>query len=183
MSDGYKRIMIIGKPGSGKTVFADRLGKISGREVIHLDKHYWKSGWVKAYASSEQFREKVRELISGNEWVLDGNFKNSIDIRLERADTVVFFDFPVWRSIFGAYKRWFFGVDNPIDKHPGMRERVSLELLKMMIFYPSRTVTQKLNDTQGKKIIIVKNRKDAEDALQEIVSSLKVPTVPVGIKK
>ncbi len=160
--------MIIGKPGSGKTVFADTLGKMTAREVTHLDKHYWKPGWVKAYGSSAEFKEKVRELISKDEWIIDGNFKNSIDIRLERADTVVFFNFSVWKSLLGAYKRWFFGGDHPIDKHPGMRERVSFELLKMMLFYPTKAILERIRNTTRKKIFIVKNRQEAEDVLQEI---------------
>lgn len=170
MDDEYRKIMIIGKPGSGKTIFAHKLGKLTSREVIHLDKYYWKSGWVKAYDSSDQFREKVREFTLKEDWILDGDFKNSIDVRLERADTVVFFDFPVWRSLVGVYSRWFFGGNNFIDKYPGMREPVSFELIKMIIFYPSKTILQKLKNTQHKKIFIIHNRKDSEDALQKIVA-------------
>ena len=166
--------MIVGRPGSGKTVFADRLGTLTGREVTHLDKHYWKPGWIKAYSSSEEFREKVRELISQDEWILDGNFTKSIDLRLERADTVIFFNFPIWMCLLGVYKRWFFGGSNPIDKHPGMRERVSLGLLKMILFYPTKLVLNKLKNSTGKKIYIIKNRKEAVTALKEITESFRV---------
>lgn len=168
--------MIIGKPGSGKTFFAHRLGKETGREVIHLDKHYWKVGWIRAFDSSEKFKDKVQELISGDEWILDGNFKNSIDIRLELADTVVFFDFPVWKSLVGVYKRWLFGGNNPVDLHPDMRERVSFELLKMILFYPTKSILQKLKNFDGKKIFIVKSRTDAEKAFHEIAGMKNMNT-------
>lgn len=162
--------MVIGRPGSGKTHFSNRLGELTGRKVIHLDKYYWKPGWVKAYPSSEVFRERVRELASGSEWIIDGNFAKSIDVRLKNADTVVFFDFPAWRAVLGAYKRWFLGGNNFVDKHPGMRERVSFKLLQMMLFYKTTEVYKMLNAEKGKKVYVVKNREDSEQTLREISS-------------
>ena len=41
-----KRIAIIGSPGVGKSTFARQLGDITGIEVFHLDRLFWKPGWV-----------------------------------------------------------------------------------------------------------------------------------------
>ena len=41
-----RRILVIGAGGSGKSTLASRLGETLGVEVIHLDQHYWKSGWI-----------------------------------------------------------------------------------------------------------------------------------------
>ena len=37
-----KRILVIGCPGSGKSYFSKRLGKILGLPVVHMDNLYWK---------------------------------------------------------------------------------------------------------------------------------------------
>ena len=40
------RILILGAPGSGKSTLAKKLSISLQTEVIHLDKYYWKPGWV-----------------------------------------------------------------------------------------------------------------------------------------
>lgn len=162
--------MIIGRPGSGKTEFSIKLGKLTDRPIIHLDSLYWKPDWVKAY-TSEEFRNKVSELAADDEWIIDGDFRSSIGVRLERADTVVFFDFPVWVALLGAYRRWIFGGSNRIDKHPGMRERVSLSLLNAIIFYNSKRIYDLISKSRAKHIFILKNRSDAEKALDKIAAT------------
>ena len=42
-----KKVVIIGSGGAGKSTFARRLGEMSGIEVFHLDKLYWKPNWTK----------------------------------------------------------------------------------------------------------------------------------------
>jgi adenylate kinase family enzyme len=62
--------------------------------VIHLDPHFWKPGWV---APSElEWRERQSGLLAGGAWIADGNYHQTLDLSLERADTVVFLDTPWW---------------------------------------------------------------------------------------
>lgn len=37
-----------------------------------------------------------RVLLASNAWIADGNYHETLDFRLERADTVVFLDIPWW---------------------------------------------------------------------------------------
>ena len=41
-----RRVLILGSPGSGKSTLAMRLGTLTGLPVVHLDRLYWRSGWV-----------------------------------------------------------------------------------------------------------------------------------------
>ena len=50
----YKKIMIIGNNGSGKSYFAKELSKITNMPLFHLDLEFWKPNW---------------EHISENEWI------------------------------------------------------------------------------------------------------------------
>ena len=88
------RIAIIGLPGSGKSTFANKLGNKLGRSVTHLDKEFWTSQWEKRYATLEDWKNFQQTLVKNDQWIIDGNYSSGIDIRLARADTVIFFDFP-----------------------------------------------------------------------------------------
>lgn len=96
-----RRIAIIGSGGAGKSTLARELGRRLGLPVVHLDTEYWRPGWVPV--PSEEFAETVTKIAAGDAWVIDGNFSRTMDIRLRRADTVIFLDFSrllcTWRVI------------------------------------------------------------------------------------
>ena len=79
--------------GAGKSTFSRALSARTGLPVIHLDIHYWKPGWVKP--SEDEWREKQRGLLAGPTWIADGNDLETLDLRLERAETVVLLDTPL----------------------------------------------------------------------------------------
>jgi adenylate kinase family enzyme len=162
--------MIIGRSGSGKSYFANSLGKALGREVTHLDKIFWTPDWEEAFPSHEAWETEIKKLAAGEMWILEGNFRRSIDMRLVRADTVVFFNFSPWFCLWCVYKRKFFPPKSRPDKHEGMPEKVTWALIKMIFKYPTKEILEKLKKAEGKKIFIVRSRKEAAAALQEIVS-------------
>lgn len=88
------RVLVIGMAGAGKSTFSRALSARTGLPVIHLDFHYWKPGWVKP--SNDEWREKQRGLLAGPAWIADGNDLETLDLRLERAETVVLLDTPWW---------------------------------------------------------------------------------------
>ncbi len=98
-----RRVVVTGIAGAGKSTFSRALSTKSGLPVIHLDVHFWKPGWVKP--SEDEWREKQRGLLASDEWIADGNYSASLDIRLERADTVVFLDTPWWVCAQRAFVR------------------------------------------------------------------------------
>ena len=88
------RVLVDGMMGSGKSTFARALAAKTGLPVIHLDVHYWKPGWVRP--SDDEWRERQRALLAGDTWIIDGNYNETLALRLERAETVVFLDVPWW---------------------------------------------------------------------------------------
>jgi adenylate kinase family enzyme len=88
-----RRVVVTGMAGSGKSTFSRALSTRTGLPVIHLDVHFWKPGWVPT--PEKEWREKQQWLLSGDEWIVDGN-DATLDLRLERADTVVFLDTSRW---------------------------------------------------------------------------------------
>jgi hypothetical protein len=51
--------------------------------------------------NEDELREKQRDLLAGDAWIADGNYHATLELRLARADTVVFLDTPwwVWRRL------------------------------------------------------------------------------------
>src|SRR6187551_1512994 len=103
-----RRILVTGMAGSGKSTFSRSLGAKTGLPVIHLDLHFWKPGWVAL--SEPEWRDKQSGLLAGDAWIADGNYYETLDLRLERADTVVFLDTPWWICSRRAFMR---GVRRP----------------------------------------------------------------------
>ena len=89
-----RRVVVTGMAGAGKSTFARQLAAKTGLPVIHLDVHFWKPGWVEP--SYQEWRAVQSTLLAGEEWIADGNYHETLDLRLERADTVVYLDTQWW---------------------------------------------------------------------------------------
>jgi adenylate kinase family enzyme len=160
------KIAIIGIMGSGKSTFAKNLGDILGIEVIHLDKESWLPGWKEKYTKQE-WELFQREITQRPQWIIDGNYQSTLDIRLSAADTIVYFDFPKIFSIYRVIKRSFFR-GQPFDKAQGVKEKVSVNLIKFIMKFPKKKIKQMLGLYTSKKIIVLRNQKDVSELLKTI---------------
>ena len=95
--------MVTGMAGAGKSTFSRALSAKTGLPLIHLDLHFWQPGGVAP--SDADWREQQRDLIVNDEWILDGNYHATLDLRLERADTAVFLDTSWWVCAWRALVR------------------------------------------------------------------------------
>jgi adenylate kinase family enzyme len=98
-----RRVVVTGLAGAGKSTFSRALSAKTGLPVIHLDIHFWKPGWVES--SGDEWREKQRVLLTSDEWIADGNYHATLDLRLARADTAVFLDTSWWVCVRRALVR------------------------------------------------------------------------------
>ncbi|TMI07280.1 adenylate kinase [Candidatus Bathyarchaeota archaeon] len=88
----HRRISVVGTIGSGKTTFARKSALVIDVPHIELDALHWESNWVEA--PNDLFRERVKQSLQGDSWVVDGNYHQVRDIVWSRADTVVWLDYP-----------------------------------------------------------------------------------------
>jgi adenylate kinase family enzyme len=98
-----RRVVVTGLAGAGKSTFSKILSAKTGLPLIHLDLHFWKPGWVAP--SDDEWREKQRGLLAADAWIADGNYHDTLALRLERADTVVYLDTPWWTCARRAFVR------------------------------------------------------------------------------
>ena len=100
-----RRIVVTGLAGSGKSTLAITLANKTGLPLIHLDLAFWKPGWVAP--SESEWRDKQHVVLAGDTWIADGNYHETLDLRIERADTVVVLDMPWWLCSARALRRGF----------------------------------------------------------------------------
>ena len=98
-----KKIMIIGSPGSGKSTFARKLRDKSGLPLFYLDMIKHKPGRTEILR--EEFNIKLAEIIKMPEWIIDGNYQRTLEVRMEKADTIILFDLPTEVCLDGAKAR------------------------------------------------------------------------------
>ncbi|MEO1517442.1 MAG: hypothetical protein AAFV95_20635 [Bacteroidota bacterium] len=128
------RIMVIGCGGAGKSTFSRQLHRRTGIPLIHLDQHYWKEGWVES--EKEEWTERVAELVSGDNWIMDGNYGGTFDIRMSRATVIVFLDRSSWLCLYRVFRRVFDNYGRSrADMASGCPERFSLSFLHYVASY------------------------------------------------
>jgi len=102
-----RRINVVGTSGSGKTTTGSELARRLGVPHVELDALSWEPNWVAV--SSDVLRERIADAVSGEAWVVDGNYSAARDLVWARADTVVWLDLPfrvvMWRVVSRTVRR------------------------------------------------------------------------------
>ncbi len=166
-----RRVLVIGSGGAGKSTFARRLGARLGLPVIHLDRVYWRAGWVEP--PKDEWRRIIEEMCAGDAWVMDGNYSGTLDVRLAACDAVVFLDLPrtvcAWRVVRRALR--YRGMSRP-DMAEGCREKLNAEFLLWVWNYPRRSrpkILKRLAEFSGtKEIHRLRSSAEAEKFLETL---------------
>ncbi len=165
------KILIIGNPGAGKSTFSIALGKLLDLPVIHLDYHFWNSGWIET--DKEIWKERVKELMAGERWIIDGYYRTTLDLRIPAADTIFVFDFPTLLCLWRALKRNMMNRKKVRpDMAPGCAERIDFEFYKWIWNFrkDNRPYIFKMLEkyAAGKKITIFKKSSEVARFLEQL---------------
>jgi len=163
-----KKIIVIGCPGAGKTTFSNILGQKLNIKVHHLDKYFWKENWTPT--PQEDFRKIVIDLMKEDEWILDGNFKRSVEDRIKEADTVILFDFSKIAILWRILKR-FFRYINRVRPEMGGNNKEALKWvhIKYILRYPRAEYCSYVTKLAlGKKVVVLRNQKEVNNFLSSI---------------
>ncbi len=165
------QVIIIGCGGSGKTTLSHQLGDLLSIPVHHLDNLFWKSGWVKV--ERDAFFQMQEEIISGDTWLIDGNYGSTMEARIARAETILFLDLPTSHCLWNVIKRFFQyrGKSRP-DMTEGNTERLDLTFIWYILTFRSARrpmIMQRLAEAPtGTRVVLLKNRRAVGTFLSDI---------------
>ncbi|MEQ2526314.1 DNA topology modulation protein [Bacillaceae bacterium CLA-AA-H227] len=166
-----KRIVLIGSGGSGKSTLARQLGEKLKINVYHLDALFWKPNWV-GVPKDEQ-RKVQNNLVKKDEWIIDGNYGGTMEIRLSAADTIIFLDIHRTICVFRAFKRVLrYRNKTRPDMGEGCEERLDLDFFKWIWNYPNTKrpeILKRLDQlSKDKQIIILKSPKEVQQFIVKV---------------
>jgi adenylate kinase family enzyme len=131
-----QRVLIIGPCGAGKSTLAFALGERLSLPVCHMDKLNWKPGWIEG--GKDEIRRKLADIVAADRWLIDGNYGGTRGERLERADTVVYLDFPITLCVARLLRRiWTYRGRSRPDMTEDCPERFDFEFLIYLIRWNS----------------------------------------------
>ena len=99
----HRRIAVVGTTSSGKSTLAEKLAQKIGADFIELDALHWEPNWVEA--PNEVFRERVEKAISREAWVVAGNYSVVRDLVWNKAEAVIWLDYPFHIVFWRLFKR------------------------------------------------------------------------------
>lgn len=158
-----KKILVIGSPGSGKSYFSKQLAKITSIPVFHLDLLYWNENWVPTPAP--EFDLKLKEIMEQSEWIIDGNFQRTLEMRLKEANLVYFLDLPVEVCVKAEKERR--GI--PRSDFPSfLNEGEDPEFVDYIREFPQKNkpIILELIKKSNVKVITIKSREEMDKYLE-----------------
>lgn len=105
------RICIMGPSNSGKSTLAAAISQARGLPVVHLDQlhHLPHTDWVPR--PPDEFAALHDQAITGDRWLIEGNYARLLPQRLERATGFILLDVPTMTSLYRYMRRCWFERD------------------------------------------------------------------------
>lgn len=162
-----KKIMIIGCPGSGKSTFSRALHKKIGIPLYHLDQMYWNAD--KTTVEKSVFMQRLFDTLQKEQWIIDGNYASSMEIRLQACDTVFFLDYPLDTCIEGVKsRRGKERSDMPWVEAENEEDEAFIEFIRHYESENKPKVMELLKQYSQKRIYIFKDRNEADAYLKRL---------------
>ena len=154
-----KKVIVIGCPGSGKSTVSRALHNKTGIPLYHLDMMYWNAD--KTTVEKNVFLERLSVVLEKNEWIIDGNYGSTMELRMAACDTVIFLDYPLDVCLDGIRER----RGKPRSDMPWIETEEDAEFIEFIRNYNEQQkpkVLELLEKYNDKNTIIFKSRAEAD---------------------
>ena len=159
-----QRIVVIGCPGSGKSTLSRELHSKTGIPLFHLDMMYWNAD--KTTVEKRIFLERLYSVLEKDEWIIDGNYTSTMELRIAACDTVLFLDYPLDICLAGIRER----RGKPRSDMPWIETEEDAEFIEFIKSYNEKQKPKVLDLLQkyiDKNIVILKCREQANAFLNK----------------
>lgn len=160
-----KKVIVIGCPGSGKSTFSREFHDSTGIPLFHLDMLKWNAD--RTTVARETFLKRLQNVMELDEWIIDGNYSSTMELRLQACDTVFFLDYPLEVCLSGIAER----KGKPRPDMPWIENEEDTEFIEFIKKYEAESrpgVMELLNKYSHKEIYIFKDRNEAEEFLNQL---------------
>ena len=156
----YKKISIVGAPGTGKTTLANKLSEILQIEATHIDGLHYLPNW--------QIRDKserdtiILNIVKKDKWIIDGTYKSTLKARFESADLIIWLDFSTINQLKGILNRYIKNKGIEKVEIPGCKEKMDIKFFLYVLRYNKTKrnfIVENLGGIDENKLLILKNRK------------------------
>ena len=154
-----KKVIVIGCPGSGKSTVSRALHNKTGIPLYHLDMMYWNAD--KTTVEKSVFLERLSVVLEKDEWIIDGNYGSTMELRMAECDTVIFLDYPIEVCLGGIKER----RGKPRSDMPWIETDEDAEFIEFIKSYNEQQkpkVLELLKKYSDKNIIILESREQAD---------------------
>ena len=154
-----KKIIVIGCPGGGKSTVSRALHNKTGIPLYHLDMMYWNAD--KTTVEKSIFLERLSAVLEKNEWIIDGNYGSTMELRMAACDTMIFLDYPLDVCLDGIRER----RGKPRSDMPWIETEEDAEFIEFIKSYNEQQkpkVLELLAKYGDKNIVIFKSREEAD---------------------
>lgn len=161
-----QKTIIIGCPGSGKTTFAKKLSQLTNLPLIHLDAIWHKPD--RTHISREEFDEILSKILSKKQWIIDGNYNRTMEMRMKYCDTIILFELDSETCLQGATERLSVQRDDMpwIDSKLDIRLQQEIEEFSEKVLPDIYALINKYG--ANKEVIVFTSRKQADDYLSQL---------------
>lgn len=162
-----KRVIVIGCPGSGKSVFSRKLHAITGLPLYHLDRIGWRAD--RTMVPEAELRQRIREICAADAWIIDGNYGATMELRMSYCDTIVFLDYPTEVCRDGIMKRR--GTARPDMPWVESPDEIDPEFLHSVLQYNKvnrPVVLERIQKYADRDVRIFKSRAEADAFLDAL---------------
>lgn len=158
-----KKIIVIGCSGSGKSVFARKLSAKTNIPLYYLDMIWHKPD--RTTITEKEFDEQLAMLLQKEEWIVDGNYQRTLEMRLKECDTVFLLDIPTQICLEGAQSR----IGRKREDLPWRETAFDEDFKQWICDYPCKSlpkILELLEKYRGdKQIIIFRSREETDEYL------------------
>ena len=137
LGDFGERICILGPSNSGKSTLAQAIARKRGLAVVHLDLLYHLPNTDWKVRPTDEFVALHDAAITGERWVIDGNYSKCMPQRFLRATGLILLDISTAASLFRYCRRTLFERDRAGALEGG------LDSIKWDMIYHITVVTPK----------------------------------------
>lgn len=160
-----KRAVVIGCPGSGKSVFSRELAAKTGLPLCHLDLLFWNPD--RTTVAKEEFMKRLSAVLERDSWIIDGNYASTMEMRITKADTIFFLDYPLETCLSGIRERQGKPrADMPWIEEKGERDPEFLEFIESYEREQRPQVLELLGRYSNREIHIFTSRDEASEYLK-----------------